>query len=120
MLGVLLVASLITTAGEADAAAPAVLDGCVAAPIGEDGWDYGCAGSNARVVDDPRHIDPETYLAGARGGARARVERPLDFAREHTRLGGREAEVLRTTGGDVVEVTALVALPDGTRVLDCA
>jgi hypothetical protein len=103
----------------ADAVSPNPLEGCAAAPLGDDGWDYECAEAFARVEDTARQIDAEPYLRGEKAAQAARGASEVDFTRERSRFGGRAAEVLRATYDGVVRVTALVPFAEGTRSLRC-
>jgi hypothetical protein len=95
--------------------------GCQATPSGEEGWTYECAEVTARVIDDERRLEADpSYLGGRKAAAEALVP-GLRWERERARLGGRDVEVLRgaSAAPDGFAFIALVALPQGTRILDC-
>jgi hypothetical protein len=102
---------------QADADAP--LAGCSATHAG-DAWVYDCNGIGASSADQSDRLEAGPFLDGMKAGKRVVLGDAGRFERERSVVGGHGAEILSVFAGQVrVAVTAFVALPEGTRIVEC-
>jgi hypothetical protein len=74
----------------------------------------------ASVIDDARTLDPGPFLDGREAAIRHAAPEQMTFVRDHTRIGGREAAVLRANGTRGAQtIVAVFAAVEGTRAISC-